>query len=275
VAPGGLVRRRRATARDCDEKCHVRRRWFWFFAIGSLLAIVPVMAVSPSPRVLGSSMLGVAPLVAMLLDHVWFVSEPKRKARSAVVQITELAAILLAFAHLVHAPGTSWLSARRTRDHAVDFAKHAESIRARIDLSQTKEVIILRAVVNSFYMPFAIDPLGHVPVRCRILSQAGHALVLRRGPRTLDIVVRPEERIYSIGPDHLFRKDHTFAVGDVHTMPGVRMTIMAVGSAGPRIVRYEFDQDLESPMYTWLAEDSEGFSIEKPLPIGFGKPYDL
>ncbi|MBK9266624.1 MAG: hypothetical protein IPM54_43415 [Polyangiaceae bacterium] len=253
-----------------------RRRWFWFFAIGSLLAVIPVMAVSPSPRVLGTSMLGVAPLVAMLLDHVWFVSEPRRNDRGAAVQITGFAAIMLGFAHLVHAPGASWLSARRIRSHGEDFIKNAEALREQIGTPSNTEVIVVRGVVNAFYMPFVLDPFGRLPVRWRILSQTSHALVLRRGPRTLDIIVRPNDRVYSSGPDHLFRQDHsTWAVGNVATMPGVRMTILAVGTAGPRIVRYEFDRDLESPTFTWLAENSDGFSVEKPLGIGFGKPYDL
>lgn len=252
------------------------RRWFAVFVIGSLLAVVPVMAVSPSPRVLGTSMLGVAPLVAMLLEHAWFVSEPKHDDRTLSGQITGLAAIVLGFAHLVHAPGASWLSARRTRQHAEDFITHAESLREQLVASSSTELVVVRAVVNSFYMPFAIDPLGRLPVRCRILSQTSHALVLRRGPRTLDIIVRPGDRVYSSGPDHLFRQDHgAFAVGDVATMPGVRMTILAVGPKGPRVVRYDFDWDLESESLTWLAENTDGFSVEEPLPIGFGKPYDL
>ncbi len=252
------------------------RRWFWFFAIGSLLALLPVIAVSPTPRVLGASMLGVAPLVAMLLDRAWFVTEPARHDRGVFAQIRGLATILLAFAHLVHAPGAAWLSAGRLQDHALEFVEHAESLRARLVLPENPNIVVIRAVINSFYMPFVIDPTGRLPVYWRILSQTSHALVIRRGPRTLEITVRPEDRIYSSGPDHLFRQDHSaMRVGDVATMPGVRITILAVGSAGPRVVRYEFDRDLDSPTLTWLAENSDGFVIEKPLAIGLGKPYNL
>ena len=251
------------------------RRWFWFFAIGSVLALLPVMAVSPTPRVLGASMLGVAPLVAMLIDRAWFVSEPSGD-RGLFAQISGLATILLAFAHLVHAPGAAWLSSGRLRDHATEFVQHAESLRERLVIPANPNIVVIRAVINSFYMPFVIDPTGRLPVTWRILSQTSHALVIRRGPRTLDIIVRPEDRIYSSGPDHLFRQDHSaMREGDVATMPGVRITILAVGSAGPRIVRYEFDRDLDSPTLTWLAENSDGFVIEKPLTVGFGKPYNL
>jgi hypothetical protein len=221
-------------------------------------------------------MLGVAPLVAMLLDRTWFVTEPRPRDRSASAQISGLATILLGFAHLVHAPGSAWLSADRLRDHAFEFVQHAESLRERLVIPDKPENIVVRAVINSFYMPFVLDPEGRLPVHWRILSQTTHALAIRRCPRTLDIIVRPEDRIYSSGPDHLFRQDHrAMAVGDVATMPGVRITILAVGSVGPRVVRYEFDRDLESPTLTWLAENNDGFTVEKPLPVGFGKPYDL
>lgn len=266
-----VAMRRLFTKLDVEE-----RRWFWFFAIGSLLALLPVMAVSPTPRVLGASMLGVAPLVAMLLDRAWFVSEPDRSDRSALTQISSFATILLAFAHLIHGPGAAWLSAGRLRDHATEFVQHAESLRERLVIPANPNIVVIRAVINSFYMPFVIDPTGRLPVYWRILSQTSHALVIRRGPRTLDIIVRPEDRIYSSGPDHLFRQDHSaMRVGDEASMPGVRIKIMAVGSVGPRIVRYEFDRDLDSPTLTWLSEHSDGFEIEKPLPIGLGKPFDL
>jgi hypothetical protein len=252
------------------------RRWFWIFGIGSLLALVPVMAVSPTPRVLGASMLGVAPLVAMLLNNAWFVSEPGRSERGILAQISSLATILLAFAHLVHAPGASWLSAGRLRDHAFEFVQHAESLRERLVPPPNPDIIVIRAVINSFYMPFVIDPKGSLPAHWRILSQTSHALVVRTGPRTLEITVRPDDRIYASGPDHLFRQDaSTMRVGDVAKLPGVRITILAVGSAGPRVIRYEFDRDLDSPTLTWLAENADGFVIEKPLGIGFGKPYSL
>lgn len=252
------------------------RRWFWMFGGGSVLALVPVMAVSPTPRVVGASMLGVAPLVAMLLERAWFVAEKEPRDKSVSVQLANGVTMLLAFAHLVHAPGAAWLSADRLRDHAQEFVDHAASLRARMTVPEHSEVIVVRAVINSFYMPFVLDPAGRLPVHWRILAQTPHALVLRRGPRTLEIIVRQEDRIYSSGPDHLFRADVSgMHEGDVVRMPGVRVTILAVGALGPRRVLYEFDRDLEAPEYTWLAENSDGFVVEKPLAIGFGKPYDL
>jgi len=252
------------------------RRWFGIFAIGSILALIPVMAVSPTPRVLGTSMLGVAPLVAMLLDRAWFVAASGPPDRSISAQISGLVTVLFGFAHLIHAPGAAWLSADRFRDHAVEFVQHSESLRERLVIPANAEVVVVRAVSDSLFMPFVLDPYGRLSVRWLILSQTSHVLAIRRDSRTLDIIVRPDDRIYSNRADPLLRQAHSpMRVGDVATMPGVRVTILAVGSSGPRIVRYEFDRDLDSPTLTWLAQNGDGFSIEKPLGIGFGKPYDL
>lgn len=253
-----------------------RRRWFWIFSIGSLLALVPVMAVSPTPRVVGASLIGVAGLVGMLLERAWFVPEQVPRDRSASAQISGLMAVLLSFAHLVHAPGAAWLSSLRMQDMGREFVDQGESLRSRLVNPEKRDFVVLRGSVNALYMPFILDPEGRLPVRWRILSQTTHALVMRRGPRTLDIIVRPDERLYSSRRDNLFRDDpSTLRVGDVLTMPGIRVTILAVGSAGPRIARYDFDQDLDSPTLTWLVEKNEGFFIERPPLIGFGKPYDL
>ena len=253
-----------------------QRRWFWTFAIGSLVALVPVMAVSPTPRVVGASMIGVAGLVAMLLERSWFVVEQGPRDRSLAAQISAMMAILLGFAHLVHGPGAAALSSERMREHGLEFVQHAESLRSRLVSSDKLDVVVLRASINAFYMPFILDPEGRLPVRWRILSQTKHTLVMRRGTRTLELIARPDERLYSLGRDHLFRDDPTtIRVGDVLHMPGVKVTILAVGTAGPRIARYEFDEDLDSSRLTWLVENNEGFAIERPPLIGFGKPYDL
>lgn len=251
------------------------QRWFLIFGIGSLLALPPVMAVSPTPRVLGASVLGMAPIVAMLLERGWFVAE-QRADRGAAAQLCWWVTLLLGFAHLVHAPGAAWLSAGRIRDHAMEFVQHADALRAQLNASNKSDYVVLRAVINSFYMPFVLDPQGRLPAHWRILSQTQHALVLRQGPRTLEILVRPEDRIYSSGPDHLYRQDASgMKVGDVATMPGVRATIVELGVAGPRRVRFDFDEDLDASTLTWLAEHRDGFTVEKPQPIGFGKPFSL
>ena len=49
-----------------------QRRVAAWLVPGSVLALAPVLAVVPSPRLLGASMLGVSAVVAWLLDQAWF-----------------------------------------------------------------------------------------------------------------------------------------------------------------------------------------------------------
>ena len=100
-------------------------------------------------------------------------------------------------------------------------------------------------------------------------------LALRRDERTLNIVVPPTQSVFPAGSGNLFRNEHTkVAVGDVFTVPGLRATILQMGSEGPRAVRFEFDRPLEDPPYMWLAEDRAGFSDAPPPQEGFGKPFN-
>jgi hypothetical protein len=54
----------------------------------------------------------------------------------------------------------------------------------------------------------------------------------------------------------------------------MRITVLALGPAGPRRVRYELDRELSSSSLLWISEDHTGFP-EASLPaVGFGVPFD-
>ena len=105
----------------------VRRRRVGFLMLGSMFALVPVLAVVPSPRVLGVSLLGVTAAVGMLLEHAWFPKEAidARKPGDGVAELSSFVALALGFSHLVHAPMTAWLVGRRFNASASDFLAHA------------------------------------------------------------------------------------------------------------------------------------------------------
>ena len=64
-------------------------------------------------------------------------------------------------------------------------------------------------------------------------------------------------------------------VGDVVTMPGLRATVLELGTEVSRRVRFEFDTDLESEDLAWISKDRRG-AFPKTLPPaeGFGRPFD-
>jgi hypothetical protein len=255
------------------ELAEAQRRAARWLLLGSFVALGPVLAVVPSPRLLGASLLGIAPVVALLLDRAWFprVIAPRR----GQAELTGLVALLLGFTHLVHGPLTSWLVGRHFQQSASSFADHAAELRARLEDPANTDVVVVRGMGGAFFLPFALDRHGQLPARWRILAQTGHVLALRRGPRTLDIVVPPDQSVFPSGPGNLFRNEEVkLAVGDVYEVPGLRATVLELGKDGPRSVRYQFDRDLEAAPLVWITERYEGFPEAAPPKIGFGVPFD-
>jgi hypothetical protein len=260
----------RRTLAGLDDERRATARWL---LLGSFLALTPVLAVVPSPRLLGASLLGVAPVVALLLEQAWFTDV--RAERRGAAELTGLAALSLGFAHLVHGPATSWLVGRHFAGTAVLFVKNAAELRARIADPAHAEVMVIRGLGGSFFLPFALDQHGAPPARWRILAQTGHALALRRGARVLDILVPEGQGVFPTGSGNLFRNERVkVSAGNTYVVPGLRATILEMGAQGPRAVRYEFDRDLEDPSYTWISEGLDGYKDTPPPQIGFGEPLD-
>jgi hypothetical protein len=263
-----LLPLRRVLAR-LDEP---QRRVAEWLAPGSVLALAPVLAVVPSPRVLGASMLGAAAVVAWLLDHAWF-SERAPTGRGD--ERIGFAALVVGFAQLVHAPMTGWLIGRYYQDEADTFLEHTSALRARMEDPANTELVVARAIASAFFLPFAIDPHGVPPARWRVLSQTGHVLAIRRDDRTLDLIVPATQSIFPAASGNLFRSEQSkLSVGEVFTVPGLRATVLDMGDTGPRAVRIELDRPLDDPPYFWISDTTRGFLDATPPAEGFGKPLD-
>lgn len=252
-----------------------RRRTAQWMLLGSFFAMAPVLAVAPSPRVLGIPAIGIAATVALLVDHAWFPREGEKIERRGAPELTGFVALILGFAHLVHGPATSWLLAREMRRTAVEFREHASWLREKVGDLDHADVVVVRGLGGMFFAPFALDPRAKIPARWRILSMSGHVLLLRRDARTIELISPGDRSLTSMGPGNLFRKpSEPLHVGDSLEVPGVRATVLEMTDDGPRRVRYVFDRDLESPGTTWIAETVNGFQ-EITLPkVGFGLPLD-
>jgi hypothetical protein len=239
-------------------------------ALGSLLALVPVLAVDPSPRVLGAAVLGLAPVIAIVLDCAWFPAE--KLERRGVAELTGLVALALGFSHFVHGPMTAWTIAERYRRSSNDFVTHVEDLRRRVG-GQPGELVVVRGYSSTFFVPFALDPSGKLPERWRVLATTGHVLGLRRDARTLELVSPKDQSLFTW---HLFRdKAATVQPGEVFETPGLKVTILEVGPQGPRRARFELDRDLDDPGTAWIAETGRGeFPETTPPKAGFGQPYD-
>ena len=242
--------------------------------VGSLLALIPTLAVVPARRLLGVSMLGVSALVALLLERAWFprADEPG-VSRGRAASLASLVALGLGFAHLVHGPGTSWLASEQHRADASDFDGRVAWVRARVGDPTQARVGVIRGTAAVFFAPFALDRRGVTPARWRVLTQAGHVLALRRDLYTLDLVATLGRGLYPIGERNLYRSaDSPLHVGDEIVVKGMRVTILEVGEAGPRSARFVFDEDPTTLL--WLSEMFEA-TQEVELPgVDFGAPFD-
>ncbi|APR79859.1 Hypothetical protein A7982_05206 [Minicystis rosea] len=249
-----------------------RRTAAWML-LGSVLSLLPVLAVVPSPRLVGASIVGVAAAVAILFEHAWFPAEiaPRR----GLAELTGFAALALGFAHLVHGPGTAWLIGWNYKRSSEGFAVNAQSLRASVASAARDDVYVVRGMGGSFFMPFALDPRGAPPPHWRILAMASHVLALRRDARTLDLIAPKGQGLFPGGSGNLFRDESSkMKVGQRFEIAGLRTTILDVGPQGPRSARFELDTDLEAAPHMWLTETSTGFT-EAVLPApGFGQPLD-
>ena len=251
-----------------------------WFLLGSVLSLVPTLAVVPARRLLGVSMLGIAVVVALLIDRVWFPADGEPLvSRGRAASLASLAALGLGFAHLVHGPGTSWLMSRQHSIDAADFERRVTWLRGRAkehgatNDAAKAEVGVVRGMGGVFFAPFALDGRGRPPARWCVLSQAGHVLALRRGELTVDLVATEGRTLYPTGERNLYRSETVpLAVGDEIKVPGLRVTILEVGALGARSARFVFDANPDTLL--WISDLFED-TKEVTLPTeGFGEPFD-
>lgn len=268
---GGLVVPIRRALEAQEPRYRAVLTWL---LVGSLLALVPTLAVVTARRLLGVSMLGIAPVVALLLDRAWFPRPGEEGiARGRAASLASLAALGLGFVHLVHGPGTSWLSSEQHRSDAQDFETRVGWVRERVGDPAQAKVGVLRGSAAAFFAPFALDRRGTTPPRWRVLSQAGHVLALRRDLYTVELVAQQGRGLYPTGERNLYRAPGSkLKAGDEIVLPGLHVTILTVGEAGPRSARFVFDEDPTT--IVWLSDMFEATKeIELPA-VDFGIPFD-
>ncbi len=264
----------RRALEDAPEK--LRRDVAWLL-IGSCISLLPVLAVVPTPRLLGASMLGVAPAIGLILDHAWFVSRESDRPPRRGAELFSWITIALAFAHLVHGPGTAFLMSRHYLGSSEQFALQVRSLRDRLSQDglsiEEADVVVVRGGGAAHFTPFALSANGAPPHRYWVLAQTGHVLMLRRGPRTIELMTGSDASEVPVGEGNLFLDVASSVVeGRTYEASGMRATVVDMGEDRPHVVRYEFDRDLDE--LVWVHETKDGFLEATPPPIGFGRPLD-
>jgi len=253
-----------------------RDRMLWL-SLGSLVALVPVLAVVPATRLLGAAMLGVAPLVASLLDATWFPVDipelPPVKRRMA--ELTSATVLLLGFCHLAHGPFTGWLLSAHHLDASERFAAQASTFADLIDEDgdvASSDVLVVRGLGGTHFIPFALQP-GALPRRFALLGTSQHVLMIRTGERTVELLAPRDGGLFAWGEGNIYQ-DAGFLVqpGDTFDAPGMLVTVLEVEEGRTHAVRIDFDEPLEDRL--WVNELRREYVLAELPPVGFGAPFD-
>ena len=242
------------------------RKMGWF-PLGSVLALCPLAATEPTPRILGMAALGVSAAVAVIVEAGWRTVERKQGSAKAIAVVC--AALLLGYVHLVRGP----LGAHRLARQAVEderWYEHRLSEVLKHPNLSSSTVLVVRAnyPATVLWAPFMLG--GAAPKHWWVLSQTfEQSTAIRTGPNSLDLI-QDEGPLFASGPNDFFRTVPP-VVGDVVELPGLRATITRVDADGrPKVVHFDLDRDLDDPTVAWIVEGNAGFSEVIPPHVGFG-----
>ncbi len=264
VLVGGVLRH------QLREETDGTRRTVGFFAVAMFLAFVPVLGVMPSPRLAGGVMLAVAPLVAFVFDRAWFPA--RTEPRRGWAEAGQLTALCLGFAHLVHGPGTMALLDEQFRTSGETFSRQIESLRAMGDLVHGPGAVVVRGSGTGFFVPFAIAEDGELPEHFSMLSWTTQLLVVRTGPRTLQLYSDAEGAVFPWAEGNLYNEaGWTTEVGDRFPASGMVVTITDVTDG--RVTGAAVEMDDVGMGRLWLNETGKSY-FSSPLPSeGEGRMY--
>jgi hypothetical protein len=264
-----LIPQLRRTYARLELPVQAEARWL---LLGSLLSLLPVLPTVPAARLTAVALLGAAACIALVLEHAWFGVQEVPTTRAA--EWAGLGALALAFLHLVHSPVSSWLASASVHGDAQRFREDVHTIRERMDELGTREVMVLRGGVDSFFCPFATVVEGGPWSRWDILSDPHHLLTLRPEPDVLELITPPETGLFPTGGLSLFRGVSPPARADV-TVSLAPFSVRVTETAGTIATRarIEFTNDLTAGRL-WLSR-RHGHLSELTLPeVGFGLPSD-
>jgi hypothetical protein len=240
---------------------------------GALLALIPVAAVIPSPRVVGCALFGLAPLMGALIDCVW--REPTT-AQAKAPAATFMIALAFSFSGLVHGPVTAFLLSKDASSAPRQFTKNvAQTVQ---DLSQTPnlDLIMVRFLAGGFYLPSALDVAGHARKKTLMLSMCGKVLMRREAATTtrFELIAPEGESLFPVGIGNLFRPAEALMhVGERVVLPEMEVTVTEVNARGVRTAMFTLAKPMEQ--YVWLQETQTGYLPIALPPPGFGAPFEL
>lgn len=234
-----------------------------FWALGSLLALLPVCATFPHDRLLLGAGVGAMPLVAALLLH--YLKSPLRASRKWPPLLA------LGGIHLGLAPLLLPLRAAHVGDlsRALDAAER--SLPSAADLAQ-KSVILLNPPLDPFaaYLPFYREAAGRTRPKHLLWLATGVTELTVSGVDRATIRVRARDGFLSSASQCMLRDPRRPPrLGESVVLGAARVRVIASMPDGrPREIEVHFRERLTSEGLVWMQWQGPGYAPFRPPGAG-------
>jgi hypothetical protein len=224
-----------------------------FFALGMVLAALPICSTFPADRLLGFVGLGGMGLLALFIDRLlgsWALEREKLRRYASLGT-----ASVLVLLHVVLSPPSLLLRAR-SMVSVEQLVRRADDSLPSDPSVRDKTVVVVNSPGDPFFGYLLISRLSRRearPQHLRWLSTGLTAVHVERvDERTLRVA--PEGGFLQFNFDQMLRDEqHGFAPGERVELTGLSIVVETVSAQNkPLTVRAEFDRPLEHPSLLWF-----------------------
>jgi hypothetical protein len=240
----------------------VPRELSWLL-LGSLLALVPMVASFPSSRLVVPAFVGVSVAWSAVILHAF--RSLRRSFNPSPLRFSIVAALALA--------GVLYFQVWQASNHSIQevggrtyFHKSVRAwiLEAEIDDKKVEkqDIFLVNALEHTevVFSPFIRFFHGHpLPRSCRVLSAAPRAHdIVRTAPNVLEFSVLGGTMLDS-DLEKLYRADRfPLKLHDKVKLDGLQVEILRLLKGKPFMVRFTFDRRLEDPGFLFLHNDEKG-----------------
>ena len=244
----------------------IARMW----ALGSVLACVPIAGTFPADRLLAFVGLGAMGLVAMAL-HGTFARSDAARAPVRSGRLARAVAIAMVFVHLVAAPLLLPVRSRSMVTVEESLALFDRAVPEDPAIRSRTVVVVLAPNEGLIsYLPVMRAVMQRpAPAHVRLLASATSPTRVER-PSARTLVVQPAGGLLSTTAERMLRTPRIpFVAGDRVAVPGMTAIVETITTDGrPQRVRFDFATDLDDPSLLWLRWDVLGFVPWQPPAVG-------
>lgn len=244
------------------------RRTIRWLLLGTLGALLPLLAGTPGGRNLMVPFVGVAGLLGIALFHWW---THIRCQNSLLGWLAVPICLGVGFVHLGLAPYRWFTEPRGFRAASEQLAAQVAQIDyLRPDIADQRTVF-LTVQFQQFWMGYFIRHLENMPMPARwwLLSAAGCEHRYQRPSANVLVLETVAGQMMVTQLEIALRgRDHPIQAEETFTLEGLEVRVLAVGDRGPTGVEFTFDRSLDDPSLNFLASRHGQLVRVEPPPVG-------